>query len=230
MGLAPTKSFVYETRGCTASMKTHRIGSLVAVFFVVAHCQDRKRTRIPLPSQCPAGMQLVSDGDVVRETGQPAEYVRAFCLDSHVVTRREYRACVRAGGCVPEWDTADWADVTSLERAVVSSKCLHASDSEPVHCVDFNQAHQYCIWNAHPGRTRRLPTTLERRRASHLRSPLWEWSSDWYLQPSAEDGLAAWATPNVTPTERARVHHKITSRLRTHFVGLRCATDVRPQQ
>ncbi len=72
---------------------------------------------------------------------RPDEYpyhdvvLSSFAIDRTEVTANAYQECVEAGDCAPPSDMTPFA-----------ATCNHTSGSEPVVCVDWFSAEDYCTW------------------------------------------------------------------------------------
>lgn len=153
---------------------------------------------------CPTEMTLIDGGRLsTMERGRDVD-VAAVCVDLREVTVKDFRSCVREGGCKREcepgaacpdvpietrWDNPDVdTDVSRFcngrEGGAIgrydAGKPNAARDSEsreghPVNCVSFTEASAYCTL-----RGKRLPTGDE-----------WEWAS----RGGAARAPSPWGTP-----------------------------------
>jgi formylglycine-generating enzyme required for sulfatase activity len=74
-------------------------------------------------------------------------YVSSYWLDKHEVTNRQYRQCVKSGGCAPPKDRSVFDDLVQ--------------EDHPVTNVTWTQARTYCAWEG-----KRLPTEAEWEKAA----------------------------------------------------------------
>ncbi len=101
-------------------------------------------------------------------------YLDAFLIDRHELTVAQYAECIRSGACAPP-------------KAKINDKRCNwlsgRSGKHPVNCVEWQQAHNYCVWAG-----KRLPTEAEWEKAAR--------SSDGRLYPWGDNPptceLAVW--------------------------------------
>lgn len=101
------------------------------------------------PGPCGPEMAFLATSELAADApGNPPVRLAPFCLDRTEVTQGAYRACIRAGAC---------------EEPPKSSSCnaRPSDESQPIHCVSWEQAARYCSVEG-----KRLPTEHE-----------WEWAA-----------------------------------------------------
>ncbi|MFO0611210.1 MAG: bifunctional serine/threonine-protein kinase/formylglycine-generating enzyme family protein [Polyangiaceae bacterium] len=143
----------------------------------------------------------VEMGDDAIANASPAHtaFVDAFCLDVGVVSADDYSSCVAAGACKKPSD----AVADSPDHPKKPGVSCRTSGSEPVNCVDFDDASAYCAW-----RSMRLPTEAEWEYAARDRKfpdigkAMSEWTHDLF-GPYPED-------PQVNPKGASTGDKRVT--------------------
>jgi hypothetical protein len=110
------------------------------------------------PTTCPTGMtQLPAGQYIFSETGAYVT-VPAFCMDQTEVTVSAYETCVNQGLCTAANTVEYWPG--GITRSDECNWNVAGRLNDPVNCVSYAQADQYCAY-LH----KRLPTEAE-----------WEWA------------------------------------------------------
>ena len=127
------------------------------------------------PPSCPEGMALVPGGKFFMGSDeakyprwQPAHKVELdpFCLDTHEVTARQYKACSDIGECKRPDTTSSWPKPSKRSereheriQRVYSELCTFGKENladHPINCVSWEDAKAYCEVHR-----KRLPTEAE---------------------------------------------------------------------
>jgi eukaryotic-like serine/threonine-protein kinase len=123
----------------------------------------------PPPVTCPAGMAKIPgkkffmglDKEIALPFEKPQHQVSlsTYCMDINEVTVEAYRKCSDKGECPRAPVTVDWPKITEKDKKMYGELCnmdRPGRDRNPVNCVPWSMAKQYCEANK-----KRLPTSAE---------------------------------------------------------------------